>query len=267
MQNVSIVPEELSAVVKLNQAHQLQLQLTNQTDGFVAFKVQLTNVKRYRTAPTSGVLSPRDEKTIVIEFKLSAYPSPDEKKDRFKIVTVPIPETRVNDQTIWEDQQLRSQYERKTVSCILSPEPESKSDTEHPAESDADTKAEQAMTQTNETPHKSFEGKLEEKDEKYTEWLVKLTLENQQLKNQLAFKSKNLKEALEARSRADNEVLKYQEEAGSGLRSRAGKSSGKAERRLEDSVVESDSAGVTLLWWQLAVLAVVCFLLGRLLNI
>ena len=52
------------------------------------------------TAPTSGVLPPREEKTILIEFMLSAYPSPDEKKDRFKIVTVPIPDARVNDSTI-----------------------------------------------------------------------------------------------------------------------------------------------------------------------
>ncbi|KAF3780651.1 Vesicle-associated protein 1-2 [Nymphaea thermarum] len=86
---VSIQPNELRFPFELKKQISCSLQLTNQTDLYVAFKVKTTNPKKYCVRPNTGVVLPRSTCDVVVTMQAQRETPPDMQcKDKFLIQSV-----------------------------------------------------------------------------------------------------------------------------------------------------------------------------------
>ncbi|XP_031483178.1 vesicle-associated protein 1-2-like [Nymphaea colorata] len=86
---VSIQPNELRFPFELKKQISCSLQLTNQTDHYVAFKVKTTNPKKYCVRPNTGVVLPRSTCDVVVTMQAQREAPPDMQcKDKFLIQSV-----------------------------------------------------------------------------------------------------------------------------------------------------------------------------------
>ncbi|KAE9610779.1 hypothetical protein Lal_00021151 [Lupinus albus] len=88
-----INPQELQFPFELRKQISCSLELSNQTDNYVAFKVKTTNPKKYCVKPNSGVVLPRSTCEVIVTMQAQKEAPPDMQcKDKFllqSIVTSP----------------------------------------------------------------------------------------------------------------------------------------------------------------------------------
>ncbi|CAN6460795.1 unnamed protein product [Victoria cruziana] len=86
---VSVQPNELRFPFELKKQISCSLQLTNQTDHYVAFKVKTTNPKKYCVRPNTGIVLPRSTCDVVVTMQAQREAPPDMQcKDKFLIQSV-----------------------------------------------------------------------------------------------------------------------------------------------------------------------------------
>ncbi|OIW00962.1 hypothetical protein TanjilG_10040 [Lupinus angustifolius] len=79
-----INPQELQFPFELRKQISCSLQLSNQTDKYVAFKVKTTNPKKYCVRPNSGVVLPRSTCDVIVTMQAQKEAPPDMQcKDKF----------------------------------------------------------------------------------------------------------------------------------------------------------------------------------------
>ncbi|XP_047341424.1 vesicle-associated protein 1-2 [Impatiens glandulifera] len=86
---ISIEPEELQFPFELKKQISCSLQLTNKTDGYVAFKVKTTNPKKYCVRPNTGIVLPNSRSDVIVTMQAQKETPPDMQcKDKFLIQCV-----------------------------------------------------------------------------------------------------------------------------------------------------------------------------------
>ncbi|KAK8626205.1 hypothetical protein V6N13_133856 [Hibiscus sabdariffa] len=98
-QLISVQPNDLKFLFELDKPSFCDLQLTNNTDSHVAFKVKTTSPKKYFVRPNTGIVMPSD--SCIIRVTLQAqreYPPDMQCKDKFLLQsTIVPPNTDVDD--------------------------------------------------------------------------------------------------------------------------------------------------------------------------
>ncbi|CAL0311664.1 unnamed protein product [Lupinus luteus] len=86
---LSIDPHELKFVFELKKQISSSLQLSNNTDNHVAFKVKTTNPKKYCVRPNTGIILPRSTCDIMVTMQAQKEAPPDLVcKDKFLLQSV-----------------------------------------------------------------------------------------------------------------------------------------------------------------------------------
>ncbi|XP_031502199.1 vesicle-associated protein 1-1-like isoform X2 [Nymphaea colorata] len=86
---LSIQPNELRFPFELKKQISCAIQLTNQTDNYVAFKVKTTNPKKYCVRPNTGIVLPRSTCDVVVTMQAQRESPPDMQcKDKFLLQSV-----------------------------------------------------------------------------------------------------------------------------------------------------------------------------------
>ncbi|KAK7260113.1 hypothetical protein RIF29_25882 [Crotalaria pallida] len=84
-----IHPQELQFPFELRKQISCSLQLFNQTDNYVAFKVKTTNPKKYCVRPNTGVVLPRSTCDVIVTMQAQKEAPPDMQcKDKFLLQSV-----------------------------------------------------------------------------------------------------------------------------------------------------------------------------------
>ncbi|KAL9245266.1 hypothetical protein vseg_018939 [Gypsophila vaccaria] len=98
---LTISPHELRFTFELNKQICCTLQVTNNTDNFVAFKVKTTNPKKYCVRPNTGIVLPHSTHDLLVTMQ-EQKEGPDDMqcKDRFLLQSaITSPETTIKDIT------------------------------------------------------------------------------------------------------------------------------------------------------------------------
>ncbi|CAN6476757.1 unnamed protein product [Victoria cruziana] len=86
---LSIQPKELRFPFELKKQISCAIQLMNQTDDYVAFKVKTTNPKKYCVRPNTGIVLPRSTCDVVVTMQAQREAPPDMQcKDKFLLQSV-----------------------------------------------------------------------------------------------------------------------------------------------------------------------------------
>ncbi|XP_057445032.1 uncharacterized protein LOC130737297 [Lotus japonicus] len=86
-----IEPHELKYIFQLKKQISSSLQLSNQTDEYVAFKVKTTNPTKYCVRPNTGVVLPRSTCDVTVTMQAQKEAPPDMQcKDKFLILSVKV---------------------------------------------------------------------------------------------------------------------------------------------------------------------------------
>nr|AFK38742.1 unknown [Lotus japonicus] len=86
-----IDPLELKFIFELKKQISCSLQLSNQTDEYVAFKVKTTNPKKYCVRPNTGVVLPRSTCDVTVTMQAQKEAPPDMQcKDKFLLQSVKV---------------------------------------------------------------------------------------------------------------------------------------------------------------------------------
>ncbi|XP_019445064.1 PREDICTED: vesicle-associated protein 1-2-like isoform X2 [Lupinus angustifolius] len=86
---LSIDPHELKFVFELKKQISSSLQLSNNTDNHVAFKVKTTNPKKYCVRPNTGIILPRSTCDVMVTMQAQKEAPPDLVcKDKFLLQSV-----------------------------------------------------------------------------------------------------------------------------------------------------------------------------------
>ncbi|XP_048447579.1 vesicle-associated protein 1-2 isoform X1 [Pyrus x bretschneideri] len=86
---LSIEPLELKFPFELKKQISCSLQLSNNTDSYVAFKVKTTNPKKYCVRPNTGVVLPRSTCHVIVTMQAQKEAPPDMQcKDKFLLQSV-----------------------------------------------------------------------------------------------------------------------------------------------------------------------------------
>ncbi|CAL0331696.1 unnamed protein product [Lupinus luteus] len=86
---LSIEPHELKFVFELKKQISSSLQLSNNTDSYVAFKVKTTNPKKYCVRPNTGIVLPRSTCDVIVTMQAQKEAPPDLVcKDKFLLQSV-----------------------------------------------------------------------------------------------------------------------------------------------------------------------------------
>ncbi|KAK7256550.1 hypothetical protein RIF29_30003 [Crotalaria pallida] len=86
---LSIQPQELQFPFELRKQISCSLQLSNNTDNYVAFKVKTTNPKKYCVRPNTGVVLPRSTCDVIVTMQAQKEAPPDlQCKDKFLLQSV-----------------------------------------------------------------------------------------------------------------------------------------------------------------------------------
>ncbi|KAE9596776.1 hypothetical protein Lal_00007824 [Lupinus albus] len=86
---LSIEPHELKFVLELKKQISSSLQLSNNTDSYVAFKVKTTNPKKYCVRPNTGIVLPRSTCDVIVTMQAQSEAPPDLVcKDKFLLQSV-----------------------------------------------------------------------------------------------------------------------------------------------------------------------------------
>ncbi|KAK9148165.1 hypothetical protein Scep_006922 [Stephania cephalantha] len=79
-----IEPQELKFPFELKKQISCSLQLSNNTDNYVAFKVKTTNPKKYCVRPNTGIVLPRSTCDVIVTMQAQREAPPDMQcKDKF----------------------------------------------------------------------------------------------------------------------------------------------------------------------------------------
>ncbi|KAG8060090.1 hypothetical protein GUJ93_ZPchr0002g25665 [Zizania palustris] len=83
---LGIDPAELLFSFELKKQISCSLQLTNQTDEYVAFKVKTTSPKKYCVRPNNGIVAPRSTSDVLVTMQAQREAPPDMQcKDKFLV--------------------------------------------------------------------------------------------------------------------------------------------------------------------------------------
>lgn len=86
---LSIEPLELKFAFELKKQISCSLQLSNNTESFVAFKVKTTNPKKYCVRPNTGIVAPRATCPVIVTMQAQKEaPSDMQCKDKFLLQSV-----------------------------------------------------------------------------------------------------------------------------------------------------------------------------------
>ncbi|KAJ6696031.1 VESICLE-ASSOCIATED PROTEIN 1-2-LIKE [Salix koriyanagi] len=86
---LSIEPLELKFPFELKKQISCSLQLSNNTDNYVAFKVKTTNPKKYCVRPNAGIVLPRSTCDVIVTMQAQKEAPPDiHCKDKFLLQSV-----------------------------------------------------------------------------------------------------------------------------------------------------------------------------------
>ncbi|KAL2892475.1 Vesicle-associated protein 1-2 [Bienertia sinuspersici] len=98
---LSINPQELQFPFELNKQISCNMQLTNNTDSYVAFKVKTTNPKKYSVRPNTGIVMPHSTHDLLVTMQTQKEaPADMQCKDKFLLQgVITTPETTVKDIT------------------------------------------------------------------------------------------------------------------------------------------------------------------------
>ncbi|XP_039025318.1 vesicle-associated protein 2-1-like [Hibiscus syriacus] len=98
-QLISVQPNDLKFLFELDKPILCNLQLMNNTDNHVAFKVKTTSPKKYFVRPNTGIVMPQDSCIIRVTLQAqSEYPPHMQCKDKFLLQsTIVPPNTDVDD--------------------------------------------------------------------------------------------------------------------------------------------------------------------------
>lgn len=89
---LSIQPGELKFPFELRKQVSCSLQLVNNTENYVAFKVKTTSPKKYCVRPNTGVVSPRGTCDVTVTMQAQREAPPDMQcKDKFLVQSVVAP--------------------------------------------------------------------------------------------------------------------------------------------------------------------------------
>ncbi|KAK2650601.1 hypothetical protein Ddye_018090 [Dipteronia dyeriana] len=90
---LSIQPSELKFPFELKKQSSCSMQLTNNTDKYVAFKVKTTNPKKYCVRPNTGVVLPGSSCSVTVTMQAQKEAPPDlQCKDKFLLQSVAAPD-------------------------------------------------------------------------------------------------------------------------------------------------------------------------------
>ncbi|KMT00032.1 hypothetical protein BVRB_1g018610 [Beta vulgaris subsp. vulgaris] len=98
---LSIQPQELQFPFELNKQISCTMQLTNNTNSYVAFKVKTTNPKKYSVRPNTGIVLPHSTHDLLVTMQAQKEsPADMQCKDKFLLQSViTTPEITVKDIT------------------------------------------------------------------------------------------------------------------------------------------------------------------------
>ncbi|XP_074280009.1 vesicle-associated protein 1-2-like isoform X2 [Silene latifolia] len=125
---LTIHPYELQFTFELNKQNSCTMQLSNNTDNHVAFKVKTTNPKKYSVRPNTGIVLPHSTYDLLVTMQAQKEgPSDLQCKDRFLLQSViTSPESTIKDITSdmfkKESGNLVDEYKLK-VTYVLPSEP------------------------------------------------------------------------------------------------------------------------------------------------
>ncbi|CAL0302927.1 unnamed protein product [Lupinus luteus] len=86
---LNIQPQELQFPFELRKQISCSLQLFNNTDSYVAFKVKTTNPKKYCVRPNTGVVLPKSTCDVIVTMQAQKEAPPDlQCKDKFLLQSV-----------------------------------------------------------------------------------------------------------------------------------------------------------------------------------
>ncbi|KAK9103049.1 hypothetical protein Sjap_020303 [Stephania japonica] len=84
-----IEPQELKFPFELKKQISCSLQLSNNTDNYVAFKVKTTNPKKYCVRPNTGIILPRSTSDVIVTMQAQREAPPEMQcKDKFLLQSV-----------------------------------------------------------------------------------------------------------------------------------------------------------------------------------
>ncbi|KAH9616405.1 hypothetical protein KSS87_013732 [Heliosperma pusillum] len=125
---LTIHPHELQFQFELNKQNSCTMQLSNNTDNHVAFKVKTTNPRKYSVRPNTGIVLPHSTYDLLVTMQAQQEgPSDMQCKDRFLLQSViTSPESTIKDITSdmfkKESGNIVDEYKLK-VTYVLPPEP------------------------------------------------------------------------------------------------------------------------------------------------
>eukprot|EP00268_Persea_americana_P060557 TRINITY_DN7558_c0_g1_i2.p1 TRINITY_DN7558_c0_g1~~TRINITY_DN7558_c0_g1_i2.p1 ORF type:complete len:310 (-),score=87.44 TRINITY_DN7558_c0_g1_i2:268-1197(-) len=92
MELLEIQPRELKFTFELKKQSSCQVQLVNNSDQYVAFKVKTTSPKRYCVRPNTGVILPKSTCDFIVTMQAQRGAPPDMQcKDKFLIQSTVVP--------------------------------------------------------------------------------------------------------------------------------------------------------------------------------
>ncbi|KAB2088603.1 hypothetical protein ES319_A03G010000v1 [Gossypium barbadense] len=91
-QLISIQPNDLKFIIELDKQNFCDLQVTNNTEHHVAFKVKTTSPKKYFVRPNTGIVLPHDSCVIRVTLQpRREYPHDMQCKDKFLLQSTIVP--------------------------------------------------------------------------------------------------------------------------------------------------------------------------------
>ncbi|WVZ49407.1 hypothetical protein U9M48_000772 [Paspalum notatum var. saurae] len=83
---LQIEPLEMHLTFELNKRMSCSIELTNNTDGYFAFRISTTSLRPYHIHPTKGIVPPRSKRSVTIALQaLEKTPSYNYRKDEFSV--------------------------------------------------------------------------------------------------------------------------------------------------------------------------------------
>ncbi|CAM0903602.1 unnamed protein product [Alopecurus aequalis] len=90
---LGIEPLELRFPFETKKQISCSMQLTNRTDGYIAFKVKTTSPKKYCVRPNSGIVPPRSTSDVIVTMQAQKEVPPDMQcKDKFLVQSAVVTE-------------------------------------------------------------------------------------------------------------------------------------------------------------------------------
>ncbi|XP_031498602.1 vesicle-associated protein 1-2-like [Nymphaea colorata] len=125
MELLDIQPTELKFTFELKKQSSCSVQMFNNSDQYVAYKVRTTNPKKYCVRPNINVISPKASCEIIITMQAQQIAPPDMKcKDKFLILSTAVPDGTTVEQIshdIFAKEDGRAVEERKLKVALINP--------------------------------------------------------------------------------------------------------------------------------------------------